>query len=101
FGTGYSSLSYLKSFPLNTLKIDRSFISKMDQLGSYEIVKTIVSLAHNLGLKLVAEGVESIEQEGQLQAIGCEFAQGYYYSRPVPHAEALKLIAKDPVCTSV
>ena len=84
FGTGYSSLSYLRRFALDILKIDRSFVSDMiDNSESQEIVKTILSLGKNLGMKVVAEGVETPEQVSQLRAFGCEFAQGYYFSRPL------------------
>src|SRR5271154_6180848 len=84
FGTGYSSLSYLRRFALDILKIDRSFVSDMiDNSESQEIVKTILNLGKNLGMKVVAEGVETPEQVSQLRAFGCEFAQGYYFSRPL------------------
>jgi diguanylate cyclase (GGDEF)-like protein/PAS domain S-box-containing protein len=83
FGTGYSSLSRLQGFPVDTLKIDRAFISRMDSdLETYEIVRIIVMLAHSLGLKLVAEGVETQQQVEMLKHIGCELAQGYLFSRP-------------------
>jgi len=87
FGTGYSSLTYLKRLPVNTLKIDRAFI---DGLGtdteSTAIVEAIITLAHTLGLRVIAEGVETHAQAHQLRAMGCEFAQGYYFSRPQPAA---------------
>jgi EAL domain-containing protein (putative c-di-GMP-specific phosphodiesterase class I) len=83
FGTGYSSLSRLQRFPVDTLKIDRAFISHMDtDLETYEIVKVVIMLAHSLGLKVVAEGVETQQQVEMLQHIGCELAQGYLYSKP-------------------
>jgi diguanylate cyclase (GGDEF)-like protein/PAS domain S-box-containing protein len=83
FGTGYSSLSRLKDFSVNTLKIDRSFISAVDHdADAQEIVRAIVILAHNLGLKVVGEGVETEDQERFLRGVGCDFAQGYLYSRP-------------------
>jgi PAS domain S-box-containing protein len=83
FGTGYSSLSRLKHFSVNTLKIDRSFISAVHHdPDAQEIVRAIVVLAHNLGLKVVGEGVETENQEGFLRGVGCDFAQGYLYSRP-------------------
>jgi predicted signal transduction protein with EAL and GGDEF domain len=84
FGTGYSSLSYLRRFALDILKIDRSFISEMlTNNESQEIVKTILSLGTNLGMNVVAEGVESREQVELLKSIGCEYAQGYFFSKPL------------------
>lgn len=91
FGTGYSSLSYLHRFPLDSLKIDRSFISRI--LEDDEIVRTIISLARNLGLKVIAEGVENSDQVGKLQNLGCEYGQGYYFSVPVNAQEATDLLA--------
>jgi EAL domain-containing protein (putative c-di-GMP-specific phosphodiesterase class I) len=84
FGTGYSALSYLARFPINTLKIDRSFINSIT-LDSYraELVKAIISIARCLGQEVVAEGVETLEQAAFLQAQGCQMAQGYLYSKPV------------------
>jgi PAS domain S-box-containing protein len=83
FGTGYSSLSRLQSFPVDTLKIDRAFISRMDSdIETHEIVRTIVMLAQNLGLKVVAEGVETEEQVEMLRLVSCELAQGYLFSKP-------------------
>lgn len=94
FGTGYSSLSYLYRLPLDTLKIDRSFINQMGAHGKdSEIVGTIVSLAHHLKLDVIAEGVETAAQLAQLQALGCEYGQGYYFSRPVPAEAASDCIA--------
>ncbi len=84
FGTGYSSLSYLHRFPVDTLKIDRSFVSSMGQAGeNNEIVRTIVSLAHSLELQVIAEGVETEDQLRMLEAMGCEYAQGFFFSKPV------------------
>ncbi|HEY8562054.1 MAG TPA: PAS domain S-box protein [Pyrinomonadaceae bacterium] len=95
FGTGYSSLSYLHRFPFNRLKIDRSFVNKMDSdAKSGEIVRTIVTLAENLHLGAVAEGIETEEQLRQLQTLGCQFGQGYLFSRPVSVREAEKLLSK-------
>ncbi|MFA6014801.1 MAG: EAL domain-containing protein [Gallionellaceae bacterium] len=85
FGTGYSSLSYLARFPIDTLKIDRSFTSKVAGHGHHtELVKAIISIAHSLHQKVVAEGVETPEQAAILDAYGCHIAQGYLYSRPIP-----------------
>jgi diguanylate cyclase (GGDEF)-like protein len=84
FGTGYSSLSYLQRFPVGTLKIDRSFVSRMTESeGTAEIVRTVMRLAQNLGMDVVAEGVETERQREQLRALECEFGQGYYFSRPM------------------
>jgi len=85
FGTGYSSLSYLKDFPLDTLKIDRCFIERLsDNKRDAIITKSIISLAHDLGLKVVAEGVEEQEQLPLLRNLNCDEVQGYFFSRPVP-----------------
>ncbi|MBU6463472.1 MAG: EAL domain-containing protein [Bradyrhizobium sp.] len=83
FGTGYSSLSYLQRFPLDVLKIDRSFISAMDKSESLQIVRTIMGLARSLGMSVVAEGTELRTQVSQLKSLGCEFGQGYFFSKPV------------------
>jgi predicted signal transduction protein with EAL and GGDEF domain len=89
FGTGYSSLSYLARFPINTLKIDRSFIRTVTtEHYRAELVKAILSIARCLGQEVVAEGVETTEQAAFLQAHGCQIAQGYLFSKPVPKAEA-------------
>jgi predicted signal transduction protein with EAL and GGDEF domain len=87
FGTGYSSLSYLRRFALDILKIDRSFVTDMlNNSESHEIVKTILSLGKNLRMKVVAEGVETLEQMTLLRSLGCEFSQGYLFSRPLDSA---------------
>ncbi|MEO1467164.1 MAG: EAL domain-containing protein, partial [Cyanobacteria bacterium J06633_1] len=84
FGTGYSSLSYLSRLPIDNLKIDRSFIKNINSdLESLEIVKTIITLAHNLGMDAIAEGVETISQAQQLTALDCEYAQGYLFAKPM------------------
>jgi diguanylate cyclase (GGDEF)-like protein len=83
FGTGYSSMSYLQRFPIDTLKIDRSFVTQLDKHANRVIVRTIVNLAHSLGLSVVAEGIETESQYLGLREMGCEFAQGYHFSRPI------------------
>lgn len=93
FGTGYSSLSYLHHYPLDTLKIDRSFVlSMLENRSSAELVRTIVAMTKNMNLSAVAEGVENQEQFAALQALGCEFAQGYFFSRPLPLADACQVV---------
>jgi PAS domain S-box-containing protein len=95
FGTGYSSLSRLQRFPVDTLKIDRYFISRMDMdYQTREIVRIIVMLAHGLGVKVIAEGVETQPQADMLRDMGCELAQGYLYSKPVP-AEAIDQLLRN------
>ena len=84
FGTGYSSLSYLKRFPVNFLKIDKSFVRDiMNEENDANIVETIISMAHNLGLKVIAEGVEDRQQLEFLKQHNCDFVQGYFFSRPI------------------
>jgi diguanylate cyclase (GGDEF)-like protein len=93
FGTGYSSLSYLHRFPIDTLKVDRSFVSTMeDGSENGEIVRTILALAKALGMDVVAEGIETIHQLHQLRILGCEYGQGYLFSRPVPIEEAERIV---------
>jgi EAL domain-containing protein (putative c-di-GMP-specific phosphodiesterase class I) len=94
FGTGYSSLSRLQGFRVDTLKIDRVFVSRMDSdTETHEIVRVIVMLAHHLGLKVVAEGVETEAQLDLLRHLGCELAQGYLFSKPVDDDAIVKLLA--------
>ena len=93
FGTGYSSLSYLHRFPVDTLKIDRSFVGRMCEGDeNAEIVRTIITLADNLGMAVVAEGVETAEQCARLRELRCEYAQGYLFSRPVDAETASSLL---------
>jgi len=96
FGTGYSSLSYLHRFPLDTLKIDRSFISSIGNGEDTEIARTILPMALNLHLDVVAEGVETIEQLVLLKKLHCKYGQGYYFSKPLSAEEAGLLLAKQP-----
>jgi EAL domain-containing protein (putative c-di-GMP-specific phosphodiesterase class I) len=94
FGTGYSSLGRLRQIPVDTLKIDRSFVSSMSSdPENREIVHSIIMLAHNLGLKVVAEGTETEEQVTQLTQLNCEMAQGYFFSRPADHQAMSQLLA--------
>ena len=97
FGTGYSSLGYLKKFPIDAIKIDRSFVENIpNDQDDVTIIQAIVGLSHNLGYKLVAEGVETREQLAFLQALGCESYQGYYFSRPLS-VEAAEQLLKQTV----
>lgn len=95
FGTGYSSLSYLHRSPISTLKVDRSFISKIrdGDKENWEIVRTIRLLADNLGMDLIAEGVETAQQLEHLRSLRCEYGQGYYFSEPVDSMAAATLLA--------
>ncbi|NKB18847.1 MAG: EAL domain-containing protein [Pseudanabaena sp. CRU_2_10] len=94
FGQGYSSLSYLHRLPVDTLKIDRAFVSQMHLKGeNFEIVRTIATLAHTLGMDIVAEGVETLEQFATLRDLGCEFAQGYLFAPPLNAQAASDTIA--------
>jgi diguanylate cyclase (GGDEF)-like protein/PAS domain S-box-containing protein len=96
FGTGYSSLSYLHRFPLDTLKIDRSFISNIaDQAGGMEIARSILPMASNLRLDVVAEGVETLEQVSLLKRLNCKYAQGYYFSKPLSAEGTTALLSGD------
>lgn len=97
FGTGYSSLSYLHQFPINAVKVDRSFVSRMGSDGeNLEIVRAIVSLAHSLGMTVTAEGVETAEQIALLRALDCEYVQGYYFSEPSEPETAAALLEANP-----
>ncbi|RLA01766.1 MAG: GGDEF-domain containing protein, partial [Gammaproteobacteria bacterium] len=95
YGTGYSTLSYIKKFPVDTLKIDMSFIQNLvENAGDRAIVSSTIILAHNLGLSVVAEGVEDTQQLELLQNLDCDEIQGYYFSRPLPADEFSKLLEK-------
>lgn len=93
FGTGYSSLSYLHHFPVDCLKIDRSFIANLESARhTRALVQGIISLAHALGITVAAEGVETAAQVARLRAMGCDSAQGYHFARPLPADEAAALV---------
>jgi EAL domain-containing protein (putative c-di-GMP-specific phosphodiesterase class I) len=93
FGTGYSSLSYLHRFPINTLKIDRSFVMSMEPNDeNSEIIRTIVTLAHTLGLDVIAEGIETELQLTQLRWLNCEQGQGYYFAHPLTPVQLAEFI---------
>ena len=94
FGTGYSSLSYLHKFEMDAIKVDRSFVMNIGEHGeNSEIVRTIVNLAHNLGMEVIAEGVERPEQAAILRSLGCELVQGHLYSPPLT-AEAARTLLR-------
>jgi len=99
FGTGYSSLSYLKKFPFDIIKIDKSFVMNMENSpADRTLVKAAISMARSLELKVVAEGIENIEQLNYIKSYGCEYGQGYLFSRPLPEKEFYKLLkSKQPV----
>ncbi|MEA2167233.1 MAG: hypothetical protein QOF76_533, partial [Solirubrobacteraceae bacterium] len=101
FGTGYSSLAYLRALPVDEIKIDRSFVMEMAGTDSGEtIVRSIIDLAHNLGLRAVAEGVEDQGLLTRLTELGCDVAQGYYISRPLPVARFEQWMASYPLRTT-
>lgn len=99
FGTGYSSLAYLHSLPINTLKIDRSFVDRMTQdAKNLSIVKTILALAHTLGLSVIAEGIETVEQFNWLRSLGCTEGQGYLFAKPLPSQELALWLQQPSQC---
>ncbi|NNF98243.1 MAG: EAL domain-containing protein [Desulfobacteraceae bacterium] len=101
FGTGYSSLSYLRDIPLSCLKIDRSFIAGVKKdVNADKLVASIVSMAHGLGLEVVAEGVEQEYQAKYLTQLGCEYLQGFYFNRPMPQGEVADLLQKPPMTSA-
>lgn len=102
FGTGYSSLSYLNRFPIDTLKVDRSFVTAMDKgRENGEIVQTIISLAKTLRMKVIAEGIETVDHLHQLRILGCHYGQGYLFSRPVKAEEAENFLADQTIWKNI
>ncbi len=94
FGTGYSSLNYLHAYPINTLKIDQSFIRDLQvKKNSKELVRSIITLGHNLDMSIIAEGVEQIEEAQMLKKMGCHYAQGFYFAKPVPEKDVIETVA--------
>ena len=97
FGTGFSSLSYLRSYPFSILKIDRSFINDITvDPEDRELVNAAIAMAHSLGIKVVAEGVETLQQLTHLKSQGCDIAQGYYFSKPLPAEQFTRLLQSGP-----
>jgi EAL domain-containing protein (putative c-di-GMP-specific phosphodiesterase class I) len=95
FGTGYSSLSYLNRFPIDVLKIDRSFVMHMlSDSASLKIVRTIIRLARELGMAVVAEGVEHLDEVALLRELGCDYLQGFLFAKPLPLPDALHVIRR-------
>jgi diguanylate cyclase (GGDEF)-like protein len=98
FGTGYSSISYLQHFPIQSIKIDRSFIEEMEKPGkNFDLVRTIITMARNLGMDAIAEGVETQEQLSSLNSLSCQFGQGFFFSRPLDSAAAERIITREAV----
>src|SRR5262249_30043800 len=98
FGTGYSSLNYLKRFPIDTVKIDRSFVMEIPtNADDMAITTAVIAMAHRLNLEVCAEGIETLEQLAFLSSQQCEYGQGYLFSKPVPLPEIAKLL--DPAVT--
>ncbi len=99
FGTGYSSLSYLTSFPVDTIKIDRSFVMDCNSVNNKNliIIKAIIAMGHSLGKKIIAEGIETEEQYHLLRDLGCDEGQGYYFSHPIPAGDFAKFLARGTI----
>jgi EAL domain-containing protein (putative c-di-GMP-specific phosphodiesterase class I) len=97
FGTGYSSLAYLRQFPISVLKIDRTFVNRLGTDPQDDaIVRSIVTLSSDLGMQVVAEGIETAEQLATLRALDCDYGQGYLFSRPLPADELTRWIEESP-----
>jgi EAL domain-containing protein (putative c-di-GMP-specific phosphodiesterase class I) len=101
FGTGYSSMTYLKKFDIDYLKIDQSFVQDIEtNTGSRAIAESIIVMAHKLGLKVIAEGIETAGQEEILRSAGCDYGQGYLFSKAVPPATFEQLLARESASSS-
>ena len=97
FGTGFSSLNYLHRFPVDVIKLDRSFVSPLQADGSGSVVaKAVIHLSHDLGLVVTAEGVETAAQLSGLRALGCDWAQGFHFAKGLPSEELRSLLGRDP-----
>ena len=97
FGTGYSSLSYLHSFPVDTLKIDRSFIQGLDEgPQKFGLVPVIINIAQKMGMNVIAEGIETAQQLAQLRQLNCDFGQGYFFSEALTPEQAVNLLRSSP-----
>jgi EAL domain-containing protein (putative c-di-GMP-specific phosphodiesterase class I) len=94
FGTGYSSLSYLKHLPLDTIKVDRSFVAGIEGAADRSIVDAVIALAHGLGIGVVAEGIETEAQAARLLELGCDLGLGYLFSRPLPADRAAAVLGR-------
>jgi EAL domain-containing protein (putative c-di-GMP-specific phosphodiesterase class I) len=92
FGTGFSSLSYLQKLPLDRLKVDRAFVTNIAKEGESVIAETIIDLGKKMNLKVIAEGIEEIEQQERLIELGCDEVQGFYYAKPMPKDEFLHFL---------
>ena len=96
FGTGYSSLSYMHSFPVNSLKIDQSFVQRIDAPNNLGLIPTILSIAKTMGMSAIAEGIETTQQLAQLRSLNCNYGQGYLFSKPLEAQKVIDLIASNP-----
>jgi len=101
FGTGYSSLAYLKHLPLDTIKIDRSFVAGLENVADRSIVEAVIALAHGLRIGVVAEGIETDDQRRRLKDLACDLGQGYLFARPMPAIEAARLLRTQEVAARV